>query len=106
MTMNTRIEQNNGLPQISKRTVSETRSSSSAPASGGASTAAAGDKLSLSAQADRLSTLTRIAAASPDIDTAKVEALRAQIAEGNYEIDADRLASSMLQADRQLGRQK
>lgn len=100
--MNTRINQNAGVQYVSKPGAGESRN-----ATGGASKSTAptgNDKVSLSAQADRLNNLAQVASASPDMDNAKVEAIKAQLANGEYSIDADRLAGKMLTADRLLGR--
>ena len=48
----------------------------------------------------RLGELVRQMAASPPIDTARVAALRAAIADGSYAIDADAIAARMIAFDR------
>lgn len=100
--MNTRINQNAGVQYVSNRGVSESRNT--APGAATTATGKGDDKISLSSQADRLNNLTQLATDSPDIDMAKVEAIKAQIANGEFAVDAGRLAGKMLTADRLLGR--
>ncbi len=102
--MTTRINQNPAATYVSNRAVGDSKSGEAARSGNAASAGAQADKLSLSGQANRLSQLTRIAAASPDIDSQRVAALRDAIARGEYTIDAEELAGSMLTADRLLGR--
>lgn len=45
-------------------------------------------------------------AAAPDVDTAKVEAIKEALACGEYEIDPDRIARKMLGLDKALGRDR
>ncbi len=102
--MTTRINQNPAATYVSSRAVGESKAGESGKSGAAPGAGAQADKVSLSGQAHRLSELTRIAAASPDIDSGRVEALRDAIARGEYKIDADELAGSMLTADRLLGR--
>ncbi len=102
--MTTRINQNPAATYVSNRAVADSKSGEAAKSGSAAPASAQADKVSLSGQAHRLSQLTRIAAASPDIDSKRVDALRDAIARGEYKIDADELAGSMLTADRLLGR--
>lgn len=100
--MTTRINQNPGTQYITNRGVSDSKSPGTQKAADSGQPGS--DRVSLSAKADRLSQLTQIAASSPDVDSAKVEALRHAIANGEYAVNADELASSMLTADRLIGR--
>lgn len=87
-----------------QRTVTE----QSGPASNGpqsregAGSTASADQVDLSPAARSLKTLEQAAQASTDIDTAKVEQIRAQIAEGRYHVDADKLAGHMIDLERKL----
>lgn len=45
------------------------------------------------------STIADMAASGPPVDSAKVAAIRAAIAEGRYPVDPDKIASSMLALD-------
>lgn len=67
-----------------------------------AGSASAADQVELSPAARNLKSLEQAAQTSADIDTAKVEQIRAQIAEGRYHVDADKLAGQMLDLERKL----
>ena len=100
--MTTRINQNPAAQYVNNRSVGDAKAGSTNRSD--AAPSAGTDKVSLSPQADKLNRLAELAAASPDIDTGRVEAIRDAIANGEYTIDADALANSMLTADRLLGR--
>lgn len=100
--MNTRINQNSGVSYTPTRGVGD-----NAPTARGEAGKAAGvaqDRISLSADAERVASLTQLAKASPDVNSSRVEAIKAEIARGDYQIDAKQLAGSMLSADRLFGR--
>jgi negative regulator of flagellin synthesis FlgM len=62
------------------------------------------DTLRLTGDAEGLQALERELVTSPaGIDLAKVQAVRAAIADGSYRIDAAQIASRMIDLDRQLG---
>ncbi|RZO84236.1 MAG: flagellar biosynthesis anti-sigma factor FlgM [Oceanococcus sp.] len=92
--------QQHSLQYLATRPLSKesTPGAASAPAQG----REGGDRLSLSNQADRLAALSQIAANSPDIDAGRVESLRQAIANGEYTVDPDALASRMLGNAREL----
>lgn len=95
----------NGHRQLpGQRAVTEqTGPSSKGPQSrDGAGSAPAADQVELSSAARSLKTLEQAAQASADIDTSKVEQIRAQIAEGRYHVDADKLAGHMIDLEREL----
>ena len=65
---------------------------------------AAADSLRLTGEAEGLKALERELGTSPaGIDVAKVQAVRAAIADGSYRIDAAQIASRMIDLDKQLG---
>ena len=67
-----------------------------------AATGAAGS-VRLTGEAESLQALERQLGAAPaGIDVARVNALRAAIADGSYQVDAARIASGMLDLDRAL----
>lgn len=70
-------------------------SAESAPATGG-------DKVALSHTAKSMKSLESAVQASDGIDSAKVERIRAQIAEGRYHVDAGKLADRMIDLERTL----
>ncbi len=89
--------QQNGLQYLATRPLNkEAAANTGSNAAQAAQNAGSGDRLSLSHQADRLSQLSELAKASPDIDTSRVESLRQSIANGEYTVDAKGLASRML----------
>lgn len=67
------------------------------------SATAAGDSLRLTGEAEGLLALERQLGAAPaGIDLARVDALRAAIADGSYQVDAQAIATRMLDLDRAL----
>lgn len=58
-----------------------------------------GDNVLLSQEAKALKRLEAQINASPDIDTGRVAAIKRAIAEGNFEINVERIAEKMLQQD-------
>ncbi|SEK51956.1 anti-sigma-28 factor, FlgM family [Pseudoxanthomonas sp. GM95] len=69
------------------------------------SAAAEPDRLSLTGDAEGLKAMGRELGAAPaGIDMGRVNALKAAIADGSYKIDAQAIASRMLDLDRELGR--
>ena len=62
-----------------------------------------GDSLRLTGEASGLQTLARELGSAPaDIDVAKVNAVRAALADGSYKIDAAKIADRMLGLERDL----
>ncbi len=87
------------------------RSNGSAAASGRSDTTARGkesasgtspDSVSLSAEAQTMHKLESAIQSASDIDSEKVDAIKQAIAEGRFEINADRLAEAMLAQDELL----
>ena len=65
---------------------------------------AAAESVRLTGEAEGLQALERELGAGPaGIDVARVNALRAAIADGSYRVDAQAVASRMLDLERQLG---
>jgi negative regulator of flagellin synthesis FlgM len=60
------------------------------------------DKVTLTDQAASVQNMQQTAKAYPDIDTAKVEAIKAAIASGNFEIDVDKIASRLVDIHKDL----
>lgn len=68
------------------------------------SAAAEPDRLSLTGDAEGLKTMARELGSAPaNIDMGRVNALKDAIAQGRYTIDAQAIASRMLDLDRELG---
>ena len=66
------------------------------------SSAGAADQLSLTSSAQLLKELSEAVAASPDVDPSRVEAIRQAIADGTYQVDAQRIADKLLNLEDQL----
>lgn len=60
------------------------------------------DAVSVSAAASRLQRIEAALAALPEIDGARVEALRQQVESGTYRVDAERLADRLIEFERGL----
>lgn len=101
--MNTRINQQQSLQYLASRSLSETSATAKSANSSTASAATAGsDKLSLSSQAGQLSQLSQLVANTADINSSKVQSLKASIANGEYQINPQNLAHRMLGAETNL----
>ncbi|MCG5501214.1 flagellar biosynthesis anti-sigma factor FlgM, partial [Ectothiorhodospira lacustris] len=59
----------------------------------------AGDKVTLTETARRLSTLEQDAKAQPAVDQEKVAAIRLAIQEGRYEVNAESVANNILKTE-------
>lgn len=64
---------------------------------------AAGDNVVLSTEAQTLNRLEAQINAAPEVDAARVAAIKEAIANGSFEINADRIAERMLDNDDMLG---
>lgn len=63
---------------------------------------AGGDKVSLTDTAARLQELEALLANAPEVDPARVEELRAAIAEGRYSVDTVHVADKLIALERSL----
>ncbi len=100
--MTTRIDQNASLQYLATRSLSESQTAEqrSAPTS----SAAAQDKVSLSAESGRVAALIELAENTPEIDSQRVQELKASVDSGAYPIDTQALAQRILATDRLLDR--
>jgi negative regulator of flagellin synthesis FlgM len=73
-----------------------------APAGQQAAVAPADSSITLTEAAKRLAALERAIAALPEVDMARVEELRDAIASGRYAVDAERIASRLLDLEQEL----
>jgi negative regulator of flagellin synthesis FlgM len=62
-----------------------------------------GERIELTPGGRLLARLEQSFAAAPDIDRARVDAVKAAIQNGEYEIDADRIAAALLRTEHELG---
>ncbi len=68
----------------------------------GSAPAQGGDQLSLTTSAQLLKELNEVIAATPEVDSSRVEAIKQAIAEGTYQVDAGRIADQLLKLEDQL----
>ena len=64
--------------------------------------ASAADTVELTSNAKLLERLDKTLAAAPDVDASKVAEVRKQIENGEFQIDAEKIAEAMLRIDREL----
>lgn len=69
---------------------------------GGKAVPSTGSNVSITDTAMRLAALERAVAAAPDIDAARVAELRAAIESGRYVVNAERIASRLLDLEQEL----
>ncbi len=62
----------------------------------------AGDSVTLTESARQLQKLSEAVAAAPTVDAARVESVKRAIAQGTYEVNAERVADKLLAANREL----
>lgn len=99
-TMNTRYDVGGSLPKNTVGVSDTARSEPGKPVSANTTTAAprqAQDQVEL-----RSADLMQLVRNAPDTNSERVEALRAQIASGDYALDADAIADGLLSFESQL----
>jgi len=102
------IDPNNKLPAASSHSTRSKATGVGSPAERKSSSSAekvesSSDNVQLSPEAQALKRLEAQINASPDIDSGRVAAIKRAIAEGNFEINIERIAERMLQQDNLLG---
>ncbi|UZJ45698.1 flagellar biosynthesis anti-sigma factor FlgM [Marinimicrobium sp. C6131] len=102
------IDSNNGIKPGSNG--GNSRPTTVAPRESGPQSGAAGsprpasrDSVELSAEAQSMNRLEENLAQLPDVDVERVASLKQAIAEGRFEIDAERIAQNMLNQEDLLG---
>lgn len=88
---------NSNLSSSAARNNKPSTTTPSAEAS--ASNASSKDKVSLSAEAQLLGKVKDIVASLPDVDLARVEKFKSAIANGEYQVDNDKLAGNILRSE-------
>lgn len=81
------------------RTVSDNRGPRGGESQDRPATGAGSDQVTLTDTARRLSDLTQTASAQPAVDAERVSQIRQAIAEGSYQVNAERVADKLLQAE-------
>lgn len=97
--------QNNGLPNFPQAPGNAGNASGSAPAAASNSpgvTPNADDQVKLTDSARALQEAARLDTSSI-IDTKRVEQIRQSLADGSYQINADKIADRMLSLEQQIG---
>ena len=61
-----------------------------------------GDTVELTSRAKLVEQLEKSLAKLPEVDAARVDAVRAQIENGEYQVDADKIAEAILRLDREI----
>lgn len=65
--------------------------------------AGTGDTVQLTSSAKLLERLEKTLASMPEIDSARVAAVKAQIENGEYQIDVEKIADALIRADQEFG---
>lgn len=65
--------------------------------------ASAGDTVELTSSAKLLERLEKTLASLPDIDSSRVAAVKAQIENGEYQIDVEKIADALIRTDKEIG---
>ena len=90
-----------------RQKVSGPETASNADKSGGTqksgTPAAKGDTVVLTERSQLLESLEKKISGLPEVDRARVEAVKADIENGNYEIDVDNIADILLRSELELG---
>lgn len=96
----------NGMSQTHTNRLSQRGQSQVSETSQEASRVAAepqGDTVELTGTSQKLAGLSKALASQPVVDQAKVEAVRQSLADGSYQIDAEKIAERLVALDRQMG---
>ena len=93
----------NSVNQSRTQGVSGERSRAAASEGGGENRNEQVDTVELSAEVQALQNVEARIRDLPEVDEARVESIRNAIAEGRFEVDADRIAARLLSLERALG---
>lgn len=86
--------------QTTSTRVSSTSGSVSAPSQ--PNNNVSGDTVTLTGSVDQMAKLQELLASIPEVDSARVETIKAAIAEGSYKIDPDKIVNNLLQIEKDL----
>jgi len=92
------VNQNAVTPRRVDTTVGRGTDANNATSTSAAET----DSVSLTNAATQLQSLQRDLAAVPEVDTARVEAIKAAIADGSYSVDSNKLAQNLIDFEQQF----
>ncbi|MCR9278804.1 MAG: flagellar biosynthesis anti-sigma factor FlgM [Pseudomonadaceae bacterium] len=93
---------NIGSNQIRERAIREPGSESAKSSQPDSQASGTRVEVDLSGDASRLTRLEAEVRDLPEVDKSRVEAIRAQIAEGRYHVDPERLAEKFISLEREL----
>lgn len=95
----------NGLPKISETASSRKVEQETAPQQQqpGAAQSSSADTVALTDGARLLERVETRLAQAPDVDSVRVEALKAAISEGSYQVDDRAIAEKILRSDQERG---
>ena len=79
------------------------RNDNAKPGNEPSNTGVKSDTVELTSGAQLLSRLEKSLATLPDIDASRVDAVKTAIANGDYEIDAEKIADTLIRMDREFG---
>jgi negative regulator of flagellin synthesis FlgM len=88
--------------QSNKAQETSTNRASDVAKDSASSAASSGDTVSITSEASKIRELQNSLSNVPDIDMAKVEAIKQEIANGNYPIDHERIASNLIDLEKTL----
>lgn len=88
-----------GGPRLKPAAGAESAAGGKAPSQAAADNLSAKDNVSLSPEAQTLGRVEQAMKKSPDVNEAKVAAIRQALAEGRYQVNSDRIAERMLAQD-------
>ncbi|MFT5482482.1 MAG: negative regulator of flagellin synthesis FlgM [Halieaceae bacterium] len=91
------------LDQVAQRTTQAVEAPGGKSASAAGATTTDRDTVTLTNFMAEMQKLEVNLAALPDVDSSKVAAIKASLAEGTYEVDMDKLVDKLLSSDRDLG---
>jgi len=100
----TRIDNLIGRPRPQETSVNEWNRAGSATGNSKPSGEVVVDSITLTETGSRIAAASREMAATPAFDSAKVERIKALIAEGRYSIDPQRIADRFIELESSLGK--
>ncbi len=98
------IDLTGGAPLGPTRRSQPTASGSAGAESAAPETAAAAPNVNITSTAELLARVQQSLSSRPAVDQSRVEAVSRALADGSYRIDAERIASGLMQAERDLGK--
>jgi negative regulator of flagellin synthesis FlgM len=100
----TSIDNLTGRPRPLETSISERSRAGSAAGNSKPTGEAAADNITLTETGSQITAASREMAATPAFDSAKVERIKALIAEGRYAIDPQRIANRFIELESSLGK--